>query len=199
MKNGQLTRLPRRRIFRAYQLSGFRLNQRTGACSVGESEFMGSKAPSGRGVHNFGNGLSPLLRRLDARTALVYKNKMATHPQVSRWQNDRPPSLQQFMASFPDDDLCADWLQRRRWPDGFVCPRCHARKGWKLETKPWTFECAACGKQTSVTAGTIMHGTHLPLRPCCTEASKGATAPSWNHLRNADEIGLPEFARIPSP
>src|SRR5208337_2665439 len=29
--------------------------------------------------------------------------------------------------------------------------------------------------------------------PCCTEASKGATAPSWNHLRNADEIGLPEF------
>jgi hypothetical protein len=54
MKNGQLTRLPRRRIFRAYQLSGFRLNQRTGACSVGESEFMGSKAPSGRGVHNFG-------------------------------------------------------------------------------------------------------------------------------------------------
>ena len=27
-----------------------------------------------------------------------------------------------------------------------------------------TFECACCGKQTSVTAGTIMHGTHLPLR-----------------------------------
>ena len=30
--------------------------------------------------------------------------------------------------------------------------------------------------------------------PCCTEVSKGATAPSWNHLRNADEIGLPEFS-----
>jgi transposase-like protein len=68
------------------------------------------------------------------------------------------------MASFPDDDVCADWVQRRRWPDGFVCPCCHARKGWKLETKPWTFECARCGKQTSVTAGTILHGTHLPLR-----------------------------------
>ena len=24
--------------------------------------------------------------------------------------------------------------------------------------KPFTFECAACGKQTSVTAGTILHG-----------------------------------------
>jgi hypothetical protein len=32
------------------------------------------------------------------------------------------------------------------------------------------------------------------VRPCCTEVSKGATAPSWNHLRNADEISLPEFA-----
>jgi len=110
------------------------------------------------------NGLYPLFRRLDGRTAIVYKNKMATRPQVSRWQNDRPPSLQQFMADFADDDVCAGWLQRRRWPDGFVCPCCHARKGWKLETKPWTFECARCGKQTSVTAGTIMHGTHLPLR-----------------------------------
>jgi hypothetical protein len=31
-------------------------------------------------------------------------------------------------------------------------------------------------------------------RPCCTEVSKGVTAPSWNHLLNAHEIGLPEFA-----
>jgi len=30
--------------------------------------------------------------------------------------------------------------------------------------------------------------------PCCTEASKGATARSWNYLRNPYEIGLPEFA-----
>lgn len=30
--------------------------------------------------------------------------------------------------------------------------------------KAWTWECAGCGRQTSVTAGTIMHRTHLPLR-----------------------------------
>lgn len=86
------------------------------------------------------------------------------HHQVSRWKYDRPPPLQQFMADFADDDACADWLARRRWPDGFHCPTCQARRGWKLETKPWTWECAACGRQTSVTAGTIMHRTHLPLR-----------------------------------
>jgi ISXO2 transposase-like protein len=32
-----------------------------------------------------------------------------------------------------------------------------------MAEKPFTFECAACGKQTSVTAGTIMHGSKLPL------------------------------------
>ena len=36
-------------------------------------------------------------------------------------------------------------------------------KGWPHGRKPFTFECAACGKQTSVTAGTIMHGSKLPL------------------------------------
>lgn len=89
---------------------------------------------------------------------------MPTHHQVSRWKTDRPPSLQQFMADFPDDDACADWLAHRRWSDGFVCPVCSTKRGWKLETKPWTWECAECGRQTSVTAGTIMHRTHLPLR-----------------------------------
>ena len=83
---------------------------------------------------------------------------------VSRWKFDRPPSLQQFMAKFPDDDACAEWLAHKRWPEGFLCPACQSRRGWKLEAKAWTWECAECGRQTSVTAGTIMHRTHLPLR-----------------------------------
>ena len=33
-----------------------------------------------------------------------------------------------------------------------------------MQTKPWTWECAGCGKQTSVTAGTIMHHSKLPLK-----------------------------------
>jgi transposase-like protein len=68
------------------------------------------------------------------------------------------------MADFPDDATCADWMASRRWPDGFVCPVCAARRGWKLATKVLSWECAACGRQTSVTAGTILHQTHLPLR-----------------------------------
>ena len=48
-----------------------------------------------------------------------------------------------------------------RWPEGFVCPACGVGKAWPLQTKAWTWECARCGKQTSVIAGTIMHHSKL--------------------------------------
>jgi hypothetical protein len=88
----------------------------------------------------------------------------------TRWKNDRPPPIEDFVARFGDDYACADYLARKRWPDGFVCPHCGSRKAWRLEARPWIWECSGkgsnprCRKQTSVIAGTIMHGTHLPLR-----------------------------------
>ena len=48
-------------------------------------------------------------------------------------------------------------------PGGFVCPGCGKPKAWELQIKRWTWECATCGRQTSVTAGTIMHHSKLPL------------------------------------
>src|SRR5271167_2277485 len=74
-----------------------------------------------------------------------------------------PTSLVEFQRQFPDDDACAAWLVAARWPSGFRCRACAGAKGWPHGGKPFTFECAACGKQTSVTAGTILHGSKLPL------------------------------------
>ena len=76
---------------------------------------------------------------------------------------DFPRSLLEFQRRFPDDAACAAYLRAARWPDGFVCPACGSVKGWALATKAWTFECAACQRQTSVTAGTVLHGSKLPL------------------------------------
>src|ERR1700751_2921911 len=72
-------------------------------------------------------------------------------------------SLFEFQQRFGDEAACAQYLAAARWPDGFVCPRCGGGKAWRLETKAWTYECAGCGRQTSVTAGTIMHPSKLPL------------------------------------
>jgi len=93
----------------------------------------------------------------------------------TRWKHDGPPSIETFVETFRDDYACAEYLAKKRWPDGFVCPHCGSRKAWRLESRPWLFECAGkkadedgvlspCRKQTSVIAGTIMQGTHLPLR-----------------------------------
>src|SRR5512144_2346663 len=74
-----------------------------------------------------------------------------------------PRSLIEFQKRFADEAACAAYLRQARWPDGFVCPACGGVRGWDLATKAWTHECAACHKQTSVTAGTAMHGSKLPL------------------------------------
>jgi len=76
---------------------------------------------------------------------------------------DFPRSLLEFQRRFADDAACAAYLTAARWPDGFVCPVCGSLKGWGLTTKAWTHECAACHRQTSVTAGTVLHGSKLSL------------------------------------
>ena len=52
---------------------------------------------------------------------------------------------------------------KRRWPDGFVCPACGKRRFAALKSRPRLYECLDCGRQTSVTAGTAMHRSRLPL------------------------------------
>ena len=69
-----------------------------------------------------------------------------------------------FEARFPDEAACARHLAAMRWPDGFVCPACGHDRGWELKRRRASWECAACGKETSVNAGTIMHRSHLPLK-----------------------------------
>ncbi len=77
--------------------------------------------------------------------------------------SDYPRSLIDFQRRFPDEAACAAWLAELRWPDGFRCPACGHGDAWALRCKPWTFECRACRRQTSVRAGTILHGSKLPL------------------------------------
>lgn len=75
----------------------------------------------------------------------------------------RYASLLGFQRRFPDEASCALFLFERRWPDGFACPECGGTRSSLLRSRAYTYECAACGRQTSVTAGTIMHRTKLPL------------------------------------
>src|SRR5450759_1483725 len=75
----------------------------------------------------------------------------------------RARSLAQFQAEFPNEAACAAFLLGRRWPDGFVCPVCGKGRAAALKSRACTYECSSCGRQTSITAGTAMHRTKLPL------------------------------------
>lgn len=73
-------------------------------------------------------------------------------------------SLLDFQDWFPDEESCVRLLLDRRWPNGFVCPKCGSQNAVRLTSRAHTFACRDCGGQTSATAGTMMHRTKLPLR-----------------------------------
>jgi transposase-like protein len=74
---------------------------------------------------------------------------------------DYPRTLSEFERRFATADACRAYLVQLRWPDGFRCPKCSGTKAWQV--RPVLRECAACGRQTSVTAGTIFQDTRTPL------------------------------------
>ena len=74
---------------------------------------------------------------------------------------DYPKTFQELLAWFPDDAACLAYLERLRWPEGFICPVCGVAGGWRTAKARWM--CASCGRQTSVTAGTIFHRIRTPL------------------------------------
>ena len=71
-------------------------------------------------------------------------------------------TFQEFRARFSTEDACRAELFRLRFPNGFVCPKCGCTEYYPVRGRS-TFQCRACRRQTSVTAGTVMHRTHLPL------------------------------------
>lgn len=70
---------------------------------------------------------------------------------------DFPRTIVEFQRRFPDDDACMEYLFASRWPEGFACPRCGHGQAWPVAKRRLVWECAACRRQTSVTAGTVLH------------------------------------------
>lgn len=73
-------------------------------------------------------------------------------------------SLPEFLQSFGIESACCEAVLRARWPGGFVCPRCGGSAHCILfGVDRSLFQCHACRRQTSLTAGTLFGSTKLPL------------------------------------
>ena len=71
-------------------------------------------------------------------------------------------TFKEFRERFATEDACRAELFRLRFAEGFVCPKCGGREFYPIKGRN-TYQCRCCRHQTSVTAGTVMHRTHLPL------------------------------------
>lgn len=71
-------------------------------------------------------------------------------------------SFTQFIKRFPNEKACVEYLYSVKWPQGFECPVCGCRHGYTLKNRR-QYQCANCRHQTSLTANTVMHRSHLPL------------------------------------
>jgi len=75
---------------------------------------------------------------------------------------DLPGDLPSFLERFGADAQCRAYLFRARWPDGFRCTGCGRQRAWAHKAR-LIYECAACGKQHSLLAGTMFEQTKTGL------------------------------------
>ncbi|HXZ13841.1 MAG TPA: IS1595 family transposase [Candidatus Sulfotelmatobacter sp.] len=124
-------------------------------------------------------------------------------------------SLIDVTRKFATKDVCLDYLEQLRWPNGLCCIKCGVTgegriakfttnettrerysktKGKVVTVKVPSrrlYECKDCGYQFSVTTGTVFHDSHLPLEKwmmaigLMLEAKKGMSA-----LQVARHLGM---------
>jgi transposase-like protein len=75
---------------------------------------------------------------------------------------DLPGDLPTFLVRFGTDAQCRAYLALGRWPDGFRCASCGHARAYGHHVR-LIEECAACGKQHSLLAGTIFEQTKTGL------------------------------------
>jgi transposase-like protein len=72
-----------------------------------------------------------------------------------------PKDFQEFLAQFPDERACWQYLIDIRWANGYICPQCKSDQYWL--TSKHKIRCSVCKKELSITSGTIFEGTNKPL------------------------------------
>ncbi len=76
---------------------------------------------------------------------------------------DYPRNWNEFLEWFADEESCLNYLEKLRWPGGFICPRCGHESGAYRASRT-RLVCTECRYQSTVTAGTVFDKTRTPLR-----------------------------------
>jgi transposase-like protein len=68
---------------------------------------------------------------------------------------------------FHDEDKAREWLEKRIWPEGPICPKCGVIDQATLmqgkSHRPGLYQCNACREPFTVTVNTLYERSHVPL------------------------------------
>lgn len=95
---------------------------------------------------------SPLVKLGKAKFTILEVNNM--------YQNI---SFLEFQQQFNCEEKCWNYLVKKRWPSGFICPACQNDQYYFIKIRK-LFQCQNCSFQTSVIANTVFHKTRTPLQ-----------------------------------
>lgn len=112
---------------------------------------------------------------------------------IERKRNSSP-SPRRHSAFFNSSEMqCHRQLERLRWPRRLSCPSCRARRISRFQGRGKTgkkrrlYTCLACRYQFTVTAGTFLHDSHLPLKKwfeaifaLCSEPKQRVRSLAWD-------------------
>ncbi|MDE0634067.1 MAG: IS1595 family transposase [Caldilineaceae bacterium] len=74
-------------------------------------------------------------------------------------------SIIQLFQIFPNDDAALEWFEGTRWKQGRFCPHCKGTDTYEVASKkPQPYRCPDCEKYFSVTTGTVMQSSKVPLQ-----------------------------------
>lgn len=76
---------------------------------------------------------------------------------------DYPSNWNDFLDWFSSEDACSAYLERLRWPNGFVCRNCGVADEPYRSSRS-RLMCRSCAYQGTVIAGSIFDKTRTPLR-----------------------------------
>lgn len=100
-----------------------------------------------------------------------------------------------FQRIFPDESSCLRYLEKMRWPGGFVCDYCGiVGEPFRFVGRPKALKCRSCHQDTSITAGTVMHRSKTNIHTWFCAAFLVATqTPGLSALEMQKKFGIERY------
>jgi hypothetical protein len=73
-------------------------------------------------------------------------------------------SLLTFGENFSSEHSCLEYLVSLKLEKGFCCLKCGNKSYCRLKCRPKVLQCNACNSQVSITSGSMMENSNLPLK-----------------------------------